>query len=60
MEALLLKAQEVHFRDHPPATIKQAQHEVEVIIGGVRSETKIREYLKKLDLRCRKVGTIPA
>src|SRR3989304_1152041 len=35
------------FREHPPATIKQAQHEVEVITGVVRSETQIREFLKK-------------
>lgn len=38
---------EAHFREHPPATIKQAQHEVEVITGVVRSETQIREFLKK-------------
>jgi len=38
---------ERYFRDHPPATIKQAQHEVEVITGVVRSETQIREFLKK-------------
>ena len=38
---------EAYFREHPPATIKQAQHEVEVITGDVRSETQIREFLKK-------------
>jgi transposase len=38
---------EAHFRAQPPATIKQAQHEVEVITGVVRSETQIREFLKK-------------
>lgn len=38
---------EAHFREHPPATIKQAQHEVEVITGVKRSETQIREFLKK-------------
>ena len=38
---------ETYFREHPPATIKQAQHEVEVITGVVRSETQIREFLKK-------------
>lgn len=38
---------EAHFREHPPATIKQAQHEVEVITGVRRSETQIREFLKK-------------
>jgi len=38
---------EAYFREHPPATIKQAQHAVEVITGVVRSETQIREFLKK-------------
>jgi transposase len=38
---------EAHFREHPPATIKQAQHEVEVITGVHRSESQIREFLKK-------------
>jgi len=38
---------EAHFREHPPATIKQAQHEVEVLTGVVRSETQICEFLKK-------------
>ena len=38
---------EAYFREHPPATIKQAQHEVEVITGVRRSETQIREFLKK-------------
>ena len=38
---------EAYFREHPSATIIQAQHEVEVITGVVRSETQIREFLKK-------------
>ena len=38
---------EVHFRDHPPARIKQAQSEIEVITGVKRSETQVREFLKK-------------
>lgn len=38
---------EAHFREHPPASIKQAQHEVEMITGVRRSETQIREFLKK-------------
>lgn len=49
---------EAYFREHPPTTIKQAQHEVEIITGVVRSETQICELLKKkLNLRCRKGGT---
>jgi transposase len=38
---------EGYFREHPPASIKQAQHEVEIITGVRRSETQIREFLKK-------------
>lgn len=38
---------EAYFREHPPATIKQAQHEVELITGVKRGETQIREFLKK-------------
>ena len=38
---------EQYFREHPPATIKQAQHEVEVLTGVKRSETQVREFLKK-------------
>ena len=38
---------EAYFREHPPATIKQAQHAVEIITGVRRSETQIREFLKK-------------
>jgi transposase len=38
---------EAHFREHPPASIKQAQSEIEVITGVRRSETQVREFLKK-------------
>jgi transposase len=38
---------EQYFREHPPTTLKQAQHEVEIITGVHRSETQVREFLKK-------------
>jgi len=38
---------EEHFRNHPPATIKEAQHEIETLTGIKRSETQVREFLKK-------------
>jgi transposase len=38
---------EAYFRAHPPATIKEAQHEIEALTGIKRSETQVREYLKK-------------
>lgn len=38
---------EVYFREHPPASITEAQSEVEAITGVKRSETQVREFLKK-------------
>jgi transposase len=38
---------EAHFRENPPATIKEAQSEIEAITGIERSETQVREFLKK-------------
>lgn len=38
---------ETYFREHPPASIKEAQSEVEAITGVKRSETQVREFLKK-------------
>ena len=37
---------EAYFRDNPPASIKEAQ-KVEEITGVKRSETQVREFLKK-------------
>ena len=51
---------EAHFREHPPATIKEAQSEIEALTGIKRCETQVRHFLKKLGMRCRKVGMIPA
>ena len=38
---------EAYFRDHPPATIKEAQHAIETLTGIKRSETQVRIFLKK-------------
>ena len=38
---------EAHFRANPPATIKEAQAEIEALTGLRRSETQVREFLKK-------------
>jgi transposase len=38
---------EAYFREHPPATIKEAQSEIEGLTGIKRSETQVREFLKK-------------
>ena len=38
---------EAYFRENPPASIKEAQSEIETITGVKRSETQIGEFLKK-------------
>ena len=38
---------EAYFEEHPPATIKEAQSEIEALTGINRSETQVREFLKK-------------
>ena len=38
---------ETYFREHPPASIKEAQNKIELITGVKRSETQIAEFLKK-------------
>jgi transposase len=42
-----LTSLEAHFRANPPATIKEAQHEIEALTGIKRSESQVREFLKK-------------
>jgi len=38
---------EAYFHAHPPATLKEAQHAIAVVTGIKRSETQVREFLKK-------------
>jgi len=38
---------EAHFQAHPPASIKEAQSEIEALTGIRRSETQVRDFLKK-------------
>jgi len=51
---------EAHFREHPPATVKEAMAEIERLTGLKRNPERIRVFLKKMGLKCRKVGVIPA
>jgi transposase len=41
---------EAYFRAHPPATIKEAQSQIEALTGIKRSETQVREFLTKNSL----------
>ena len=49
-----------YFKEHPVVTIKAAQAQIEELTGLHRSETQVRQFVKDLGLKRRKVGTIPA
>lgn len=38
---------EAHFQANPPATVKEAQSEIESLTGIKRSESQVRDFLKK-------------
>lgn len=38
---------EAYFKEHPPTTIKKAQHDIETITGIKRSPTQVATFLKK-------------
>lgn len=51
---------EAYFRQHPPASARQAMAEIERLTGLKRSPERVRQFLKRIGMKCRKVGTIPA
>src|SRR5919106_1317080 len=51
---------EAHLRAHPPHTINEAISVIEALTGIRRSPTQIRVFLKRLGLKCLKVGLLPA
>ena len=51
---------EAHFREHPPASVKEAQDVIEQLTGVRRCETQVRQFILRLGMRCRKVGMLPA
>jgi len=51
---------EAYFREHPPASAKEAMGRIEELTGLKRSETQIRKFLRSMGLKCRKVGMVPA
>lgn len=51
---------ENYFREHPPATIKEAMSLIEKLTGLKRSEKSVRKFLDQMGLKRRKVGMIPS
>ncbi len=50
---------EQYFRDNPVASIAEAVTIIEALTGIRRSKNQVREFLKKIGMRFRKVGAIP-
>jgi len=51
---------EGYFREHPPATTKEAMAKIEELTGIRRSPERTRHYLNSLGMACRQVGMVPA
>jgi transposase len=51
---------EAEFIQSPPPSINQAVERIEELTGVRRSPSQVRRYLKKLGMKRRKVGQIPA
>ena len=50
---------ESYFQEHPPRTVAEAQAIIEKLTGIKRKPTQIRAFLKRIGLRCLKVGFVP-
>ena len=51
---------EAYFRQHPPATLKEAMAKIEELTGIKRSEPQVEKFLKSIGMKCRKIGMVPA
>ena len=51
---------EQYFKDHPPSTVAEAVSKIEELTGIKRGLTQTAKFMKKIGLKLRKVGSIPA
>jgi transposase len=49
-----------YFEQHPCASLKEAAAEIEELTGLKRSVPQVEQFLKKMGMKCRKVGCVPA
>ena len=54
------KTIEDYFREHPPATIKEARAIIEELTGIQRGLTQVRAFVKAIGMRFLKTGSLPA
>ncbi len=50
---------ESYFKEHPPRTVAEAQYVIQEQTGIKRCPTQIQVFLKRLGMKCRKVGYVP-
>jgi transposase len=50
---------EEYFGQHPPRSVKEAQHAIEQRTGLRRGETQVRRFLRRLGLQPRRVAAVP-
>jgi transposase len=48
-----------HFKAHPPQTSAEAGTAIEKLTGLKRSPTQVRAFMRRIGMRCRKVGYVP-
>lgn len=51
---------EAYFKEHPPASVREAQAAIEKITGIKRCPESVRIYMRRIGLRCRRTGVVPA
>jgi len=49
-----------YFEKHPVSTMKEAAHRIEEMTGIKRSSQRVRIFLKKMGMKYRKTGMVPA
>ena len=50
---------ETYFKAHPPRTVAEAQQAIKDQTGIERSPTQIQAFMKRIGMKCRKVGYVP-
>src|SRR3990172_3250433 len=50
---------EAYFKEHPPRTVAEAQRAIKELTGIERSPTQIQAFMKRIGMKCRKVGYVP-
>jgi len=48
-----------YFKEHPPRTVAAAQQAIQAQTGIARSPTQIQAFMKRIGMKCLKVGYVP-